>query len=298
MALTDDQRAMLRLLAQGEEGYADIAALKGVSVEQVKAEVKEALAAAAAEGEAGAPPERPPPSEATPPPPPEPEAAEPAPPASPPTSAAEQKPPQERGLSVPPERRRLLALAGAALGVVAVVLILFAVLGGGSGGSGSSTAADAGTGSETTGTANANLTQAVLRPVSGASGAGRAIFGRLGKKEIVLQVIARELEPASNGRPYTVWLYRSPQVALRVGTAKVGKSGRLVARFPIPAELLAYVASGAFKQIYLSRTADAAYERELAQAKKQKKLPPYSGETVLTGAITGPIVSSGEGEGG
>jgi hypothetical protein len=305
VALTDDQRAMLRLLAQGEEGYEDIAALKGVSVEQVKAEVRDALAAAAAEGEASAAPQPPPPPppEQTPPPPPpapEPEATEPQPQPAAQAPPPADKPKQRRslGLSVPPERRRFLAIAGGALGVVAVALILVAVLGGDSGGSGSSAAAGGGTGGgEATGTGNANLTQAVLRPVGGASGAGRAIFGRVGKEEIVLQVTARNLAPAQGQRSYTVWLYRSPQVALRVGAVKVGKSGRLGAQFPIPAELLAYVASGAFEQIYVSRTSDAAYEREVAQAKKQKKLPPYTGKTVLKGKITGPIVKSGSGKG-
>ncbi|MFI5028539.1 MAG: hypothetical protein ACHQCF_06110 [Solirubrobacterales bacterium] len=45
MALTDDQKAMLRLLAQREHGYEDIAALTGEGVEDVRAKVKEALAA-------------------------------------------------------------------------------------------------------------------------------------------------------------------------------------------------------------------------------------------------------------
>jgi len=45
MGLSDDQRAMLRLLAQrGEEGYDDVAALMGLSVEEVRAKVAEALA--------------------------------------------------------------------------------------------------------------------------------------------------------------------------------------------------------------------------------------------------------------
>ena len=37
MALSDEQNAMLRLLAQGEQGYADIAALMGLSEEDVRA---------------------------------------------------------------------------------------------------------------------------------------------------------------------------------------------------------------------------------------------------------------------
>jgi hypothetical protein len=307
VALTDDQRAMLRLLAQNEEGYEDIAALKGVSVEQVKAEVREALAAAAAEREEPAAPKTP--EEPAPPPPsPPPTQEPPAPPSAPLPSppparmapAREKRAVRSLGASIPPERRRFLMLAGSGLAAVAVVLILIAVIGGGSDGSGSgSTTAEGGTATEATsaeGGANAKLTQAELRPVSGQSGEGRAIFGRVGKEEIVLQVAAQGLKPNAKGESYTVWLYRSPKVVLRVGGAVVGKSGRLGVQLPIPAELLAYVAGGAFKQIYLSRTVDAAYEATVERAKKQKALPPYSGETVLTGEITGPVVKAAAGE--
>ena len=75
--------------------------------------------------------------------------------------------------------------------------------------------------------------------------------------------------------------------------------GRLGARFPIPAELLAYIAGGAFDQIYVSRLDNAAYKREVARAKQNKSLPRYSGETVLTGEITGPIAkAAAKAEGG
>jgi hypothetical protein len=282
--LTDDQRAMLRLLAErGEDGYEDIAALKGVGVDQVRAEMKAALAAAAAEREAPAEPDAPQPTEPAPVPPPS--EPPPPPPAKPPP--ASHKPGPRRGASLPPERRRFAMIAAAALGLLAVVLILIAVIGGTSGGSGSGEATGAASGE---GNAGGKLTEAELQPVSGQSGEGRAIFGKVGKEEIVLQVAAQGLDASKPGQSYTVWLYRSPKIALRVGSAKVGKSGRLGVQLPIPTELLAYVVSGAFDQIYLSRTSDAAYEREVAQAKKQKKLPPYSGETVLNGAITGPIV--------
>ncbi len=55
MALTDDQKAMLRLLAQREQGYEDIAALMGISVEEVRVKVGEALAEVQESGQA--PPE-------------------------------------------------------------------------------------------------------------------------------------------------------------------------------------------------------------------------------------------------
>jgi hypothetical protein len=50
VALSDEQQAMLRLLAQGEQGYADIAALMGLSEEEVRAKVVGALAQLQAEG--------------------------------------------------------------------------------------------------------------------------------------------------------------------------------------------------------------------------------------------------------
>jgi hypothetical protein len=287
VGLTDDQRAMLRLLAErGEDGYEDIAALKGVSVDRVRAEMSEALAAAAAEQEAPKPVEPAPPVPAEPPPPPPP--AKPA-PATPKPARKPRRPPSA---AIAPERRRFVLVAGGAVAVVAIALGLIALIGGTSGGSGSSSGESASAESAASG----KLTRAELKPVSGQSGEGLAIFGRVGKEEIALQVAAQGLEPNKPGESYTVWLYRNPKVALRVGSAKVTKSGRLGVQLPIPAELLAYVAAGAFKQINLSRTGDAAYEREVAQAKKQKSLPPYSGETVLSGEIVGPILKQAAAE--
>jgi outer membrane biosynthesis protein TonB len=85
VALSDEQNAMLRLLASGEQGYADIAALLGQSEDEVRAKVVGALAQLQAEGKPA--PNVPPPipggakpaAEVTPP---EPEPVEEAPPES------------------------------------------------------------------------------------------------------------------------------------------------------------------------------------------------------------------------
>jgi len=299
---------MLRLLAQREEGYEDIAALKGMSVEEVRAEVKEALNQLAVDREAGVEPppapakaEAPPqPSEAAKPssPPAEEPKAEEPPPASPRPSPPAKPPRQPSRPTVPPERRRLLAMAGGALGIVAVVLGAIAIFSGGSD-SNSSSAATSGAGAETAaGAETGKVTQAVLEPADGGDASGNAVFGKVGKEEIVLQVTGENLELTDSGQSYTVWLYRSPKLSLRVGSVPVSDEGKLGARFTIPAELLAYVASGAFDQIYVSRTSDAAYQQEVAEAKKNKSLPRYTGETVLTGQITGPIAKAGSTEGG
>lgn len=287
MGLSDDQRAMLRLLAQREEGYEDIAALKGMSVEEVRAEVKAALAELEARDEAQAPP-----------PPPQAEPVAPAPqepptPSPPPRRPARKPLPRPSRPSVPVERRRFLAVAGGALAIVAVVIGLVALIGGGD-----SDSSSAGAEGDLTGGVNVNderITQAVLAAPQGGEASGRAIFGRVGKEEVVLQFTAEGLDPTPEGESYTVWLYRSPKLALRVGAVKVeADEGRVGARFPVPAELLAYIAGGAFQQIRVSRTSDAAYEREVRQAEKQENLPRYSGETVLEGEITGPIVEAGQ----
>lgn len=303
MALTDDQRALLRLLARREEGYEDIAALKGLSVERVRAEVKEALAGLEAAGEAPPPP--PPPQAEKPPEPPaapkepqpEPVPAEETAPAPAPKPSSKSAPRVARP-TLPAERRRLVILTGGALAIVAIVLGAIAIFSGGSDSSSGSTEASAANAETAAAAESGKVTKAVLEPADGSEASGLAVFGKVGKEEIVLQVTAEHLEPTESGQSYTVWLYRSPKLSLRVGSVPVGDSGNLGARFAIPAELLAYVASGAFDQIYVSRTSDAAYQREVAEAKKNKSLPRYTGETVLTGQITGPIAKGASSEGG
>jgi hypothetical protein len=293
MALSEDQRALLRLLAQREQGYEDIAALKGMSVDEVRAEVRGALAAMDSP-----PPEPPPP----PPPAPEPEPAPPVPapePKEPPSPAEPKgavKASRPQRPAVPAQRRRLVLIAAGCLAAVAVVLGAIAIFGGGSD-SGPSSASSEESATEIAAGGEGSVTQAVLEAADGSDAAGRAIFGRVGKKEVVLQVTAENLEPTEAGQSYTVWLYRTPKLSLRVGSVPVGETGKLGARFSIPAELLAYVASGAFDQVYVSRTSNAAYQQEVAKAKKEKSLPRYTGETVLTGEITGPIAKAGA-EGG
>jgi hypothetical protein len=292
VALTGDQRALLRLLALREEGYEDIAALLGVSVEEVRSRVRATLGELDGSEEA---PRRGPSRQAAPEPP-----EAPAPRRRP--TVEEQPPPREPEGAAPPEprrparrrapsrranllsdRRRLVEIAGGAL--IALLLILFATgaldIGGEDSGSD-----DDGAGTELAG--GERVTEAALTPPDGGDAAGRAVFGRIGKGP-VLQVRAEGLEPTPQGQSYTVWLYRSPKLALRVGAVKVSRSGGVAAQFPIPVELLSYVAGGAFDQIYVSLTDDGAYRAEVRQARQERRLPAYSGTTVLRGQIEGPL---------
>jgi hypothetical protein len=307
MALSEDQKAMLRLLAQrGEQGYEDLSALLGISVDQVHAKAREAAAKLEAEGipaptippppggadpgEESVKPQPPAEPRSLPTPPPEPVKQEPAPKQTTPKSAS----PLRSGFELPSGIGARAAIAAGALAVVGFVLILLLSGGDGSGETASDASTETPASKETASEAansTPNLTQAVLRPVDGSDAEGRVIFGRI-KKNVILQVQAEGLEPSPKGSSYTVWLYKSPQLALRVGSVKVTKSGGIAAQFPLPTELLAAVAGGVFDQVDISLASDAAYRTEIAKAKKEERLPAYTGEDILRGPISGPAIEA------
>jgi hypothetical protein len=178
MGLSDDQKALLRLLAGGQ-GYEDIAALLGTSVDEVKAKATAAVEQLEAEGIPAptlpgaptrpaadpAPPSDPPPPPAPPPVPPAPEpplkptAGDPEPPSDPPppttvapessqpatqapAAAASPSGPGHPKLSLPSDPGKRAALAAGAI-VVALIVVVLIVSGGSGGDSDSSTRADA-----------------------------------------------------------------------------------------------------------------------------------------------------------
>ncbi|HMC49901.1 MAG TPA: hypothetical protein VKH20_04590 [Solirubrobacterales bacterium] len=311
MGLTDDQKAMLRLLAQREEGYDDMAALMGISVEEVRERVKEALAEVEEPPAPEERPETPPapvPLDPTPPP-----AAEPPVPVEPPPALTKESPPptgpaaepdpkpavakkrsaQIPSLKVPKDRGVLIGLGAGALVVVALVIVL--IVGGDGGGSGSSgtTSGEASLAENASAQAeNKNLTQAILSADDGSDATGQAIFGRF-KKKVLLQVTGEGLEPSSDGESYAVWLSHSGQAMVPVGTVKVKDSGQLAARFEVPPTVLVLVARGAFDEIEVTRTSDSQLSAAIAAARKTKKESAYTGTPVLSGKITGPLVGAG-----
>jgi len=291
---------MLRVLAQREEGYEDMAALMGITVEELRARVKEALSEVeeddvpAASTEEPPPPAPPPAVTSQPVEPPRPQAPEPTP--SPPPAAA--PPPTQSSPARPgrapraplsrlwasKDRGALIGLGAGVLVVLALVVVLLVAGAGDSSDSGSN-----GGDSNFTAAEESKFTQAVLEPTNGGDASGRALFGRY-KKNVILQVEAEGLDSPPAGKSYTVWLYSSPKIALRLNAATVDDSGRIATQLAIPAQLLSYVASGAFDQVDISLTSNAAYKAVLAKAKAEQRLPPYTGESVLRGAITGPAI--------
>jgi hypothetical protein len=327
VALSDDQKAILRLLAQrGAAGYDDLAALLGISVDEVHKRAKDAAAALEEEGipapsipEPGAgagdspsvakdgeapPGESPSPSVAS----------EPKKPTPPPPAAAEPRA-LPKGEPKPPLKRELKLLEGRGLwailaGVAIVVLfVVFILVGGGDGDSGDgSTTAAATTDSCKVGKApeasgknvealaiaavktGKNVTRAVLNPVDGSDARGLAVFGRV-KNSLALQVAAEGL-PASGECGYTIWLAASEDKMLPLASTKVVKNGAINAQVEVPVEVLAYLANETFGQLAVTRTDESQLKASLALATKEKKAPTYTGTEVLRGSIRGPIVGA------
>lgn len=307
MALSDDQKAILRLLSQrGEQGYADLSALMGVDAAEVHRRAKEAAAALEAEGIPAPPIPEPgeggggPPSVAKDgeapaggPPPPEPRPA-PKPPALP---KGPPKPPLKKELKLLENRGLWAILAGAA---VVILFVVFVLSGGGDDGGDdstttSSTAASGGTVAaleEAAEGGSKKVTKASLEAVEGGDATGVAIFGRV-KKSLALQVAAEGLEPTDKGESYTIWLAASPDKMLPLAsTNEVGEDGKLAAQVETPVEVLAYLANETFGQIAITRTKDSRLEASLRKATKKKQPPAYRGEEVLLGEVTGPIVGA------
>ena len=326
MELSNDQKAILRLLAQrGAAGYGDLTALMGIDAAAVHEKAKAAAAQLEADGipapsipapsipapggaeaEAPAAPEAPAqPSEPEPVLTPEPRA--PAPPAaveppasSSPASAASEsprkdppKPPGPRPkLELPSGGGARAAIAAGALVLVALVLVLI-FAGGDDSGDATTTTAD---GAAAENAANPTvggkeITQAVLSPVDGGDAEGLAAFGRV-KNSLALQVEASGLEPTDDGESYTIWLYESPQKMLPLASTRVPESGKIGAQVEVPTEVLAYLANESFGQIDISLTTDATLKASLDKATQEKKAPAYTGTDVLRGPITGPIVGA------
>jgi hypothetical protein len=315
VALSDDQKAILRLLAQrGAAGYEDLSALLGISVEEVHRRAKDAASALEAEGipapavpepggGAGSPSvakdgEAPP--------------GEPAPPAAKP-EPPKPKPALPKGKPKPPLKKELKLLEGRGLwailaGVAIVVLFLvFIFASGGDDDSGDDSASASADSCKASGKApepsgkniealavaavktGKEVTRAVLNPVDGSEAKGLAVFGRV-KNSLALQIAAEGLAPTACG--YTIWLAASPQKMLPLASTKVTKNGAINAQVEVPVEVLAYLANETFGQLAITRTDESQLKASLATATKEKQAPEYTGTEILRGSVRGPIVGA------
>jgi hypothetical protein len=208
-----------------------------------------------------------------------------------------------KGEPKPPLRKEIKLLEGRGLwsllaGAGAVILFVVFILVGGDGTGGDDSAT---TSSSSEGTVAAlekaseggtkEVTKASLSAVDGGDASGVAIFGRV-KKSLALQVAAEGLEPLDKGENYTIWLAASPQKMLPLASTQASKDGAIAAQVEVPVEVLAYLANETFRQIAITRTDESQLKASLAKATKEKAAPIYTGDEVLSGEVTGPIVGA------
>lgn len=279
---------MLRLLAQREQGYEDIAALMGLSVDEVRARVDEALAELEREGAEAAEPAEPEPEPSAEPGPATPVATSARPPAQPRASAGERP-----RLGVPRDRGARAAIAAGAVALVAIVVVL--IVGGGDDGGDATSAtgevAAAGGQQSAGGSEAAEPTEAILEPVNGSGASGKATFGNL-DESLALLVEAEGLKPTGKGQSYAIWLAESPRRMVPVGEISAEDDGTFSTQVPLPVELLAFIANETFTEVAVTLANSSRLEKSVQTATEEEKEPAYTGEAVLRGAITGPIVGA------
>jgi hypothetical protein len=248
MPLSSDQRALLRLLLDGED-YVAIAELVGDDSDAVRKRAHEALRAAEESEPALAAPVRdrlaqlegsaPPPA-----------------PAGTPRSGG----------------RRLAFWLPLAIGAVAVAAIIL-VIGGGSDD-------DSTTGTTTGPSPDEDVVVIDLKPVSGASAKGSARLIRI-EDVPALDIDVIGLEPSSPEDTYIVWLYNSRTEAFPLVFLDVGANGRLEGRAPVPAAATSLLASFDGLDVSLARKDVAA--AAIQQAVQGSGIPRHVGQSVVRG---------------
>ena len=254
MALSADQRALLRLLIAGDT-YEQVAQVLGTSAEDVRGRAHQAANVL----DAGEHPELPV------------DAVRER------LAALEGTPGPDAGIAPAPssraERRPLglwIVLGGAAL--VLVVVLLVVGLGGGGG-------------DEQTTTSGGGQEEAVpvrLSPVGGSHASGGLTIVRVADQPVV-DLDIRGLVPTGRGETYVLWFVGSGGRSLPIAFKAVGADGRLPGRTPIPTAAAGLLPSFDTADLTLSRQREAG--AAVQQAAQSGTLPERVGTSVLRGPL-------------
>jgi hypothetical protein len=251
MALSEDQRALLRLLLAGDT-YERVAQVLGTSPDEVRERAQGAASALEDEEDPELSPEA---VRATL------GALEGGPEARPATGFA----PAEGG------RRRTalwIVAGGAALVLVAVLLIVG--IGGG------------GDGDTTTAGADQDAVPVRLTPVDGSQASGGLTIVRVADQPAV-DLDIRGLAPTGRGETYVLWFVGSGGRSLPVAFQAVGADGRITGRTPIPTAAASLLPDFTTADLTLTRQRAAA--AAVQQAARSGTLPQLVGTSVLRGAL-------------
>jgi hypothetical protein len=255
MALSEDQRALLRLLLSGDT-YEQVADVLGIGAEEVRTRAHDAAASleeapdrefpredvkARLEALEGRPGAIEPPSPSV------------------PTSGGRGRP-------------LALWLAGGAV-VVAAIVVLVVVIGGGDGGGETTTA---------TRSDQEDVVPIKLSPVAGSKATGMISVVRVADQPAVDLAIAG-LAPSGPGESYVLWFAGSGGRSLPVAFQAVGADGKLTGRTPIPTAAEGLLPNFTTAVLTLTRQREAA--TAVQQAAQNATLPQVVGTPVMRGAL-------------
>ena len=254
MALSEDQRALLRLLLAGDT-YQRVAQVLGTSAEDVSRRAQDAASTLEAEPDPELPAdairER--------------------------LAALQGSPAAEPGIAAAAasrgDRRRLAlgVVAGGAALVVAVVLLVVGI--GGGGGDGQTT---------TSGGGQEEAVPIRLSPVGGSHASGGLTIVRVADQPAV-DLDIRGLVPTGRGETYVLWFVGSGGRSLPVAFKAVGADGRITGRTAIPTAAASLLPSFDTADLTLARRREAG--AAVQQAAQAGTLPQRVGTSVLRGSL-------------
>jgi hypothetical protein len=256
MALSEDQRALLRLLLAGDT-YEEVAGVLGIGAEEVRARAHEA-AAALRHG-------------------PDPELS---------ADAVEERlaviegrqpapVPAPRSPAAAPDRRRLVPWFGLGAVALVAVVVLIVVASGGGGGEGGPTATALPADRE-------DVVPIKLSPVGGSGASGTIAVVRVADQPAV-DLAIRGLRPSGPGESYVLWFVGSGGRSLPVAFRAVGANGQLTGRTPIATSASGLLPSLDTAELTLTGQREAA--AAVRRAAQQDTLPQPVGTVVLRGAL-------------
>ena len=254
MALSEDQRALLRLLLAGDT-YERVAEVLGTSADQVRGRAQEAATVLESEGD--------------------PELQADAVSARLETlEGASRGEPRLDSAEPADDGRRRLALqivGGGAILVLLVVLLVVAIGGGGDGEENSTTAA-----------ADEEAVPVRLSPVGGSQASGGLTIVRIADQP-ALDLDIRGLVATGEGETYVLWFVGSGGRSLPVAFQAVGPNGRITGRTAIPTAAVSLLPS--FDTAELTLTPQQQAASAVQQAAQAGTLPQPVGTSVLRGPL-------------
>ena len=206
----------------------------------------------------------------------------PAPAGEPATASA--PPTARRSVPALSERQTRLLLVGGLAAVLLLVVVL-AVAGAFSGGDESATSASATTTNSTTDPGGQDIQTVKLQPEAGSDAQGAATFGIASGQQAYVDLDVANLQPAPSGKAYILWLMISDDQGHPLSPFQVNQDGTYHDQIPIASFLTQIAARTQSVNISLADR-NPLLQKVSDAVKKGTPIIPYTGETIMTGAVT------------